>query len=75
VRIILSAFRWFVKYSKWLQFWLGQAVRFEDHTNDPDPRKMLEQMHKIMPASSNRASVKPASRPVAGVPVAHLTNK
>jgi hypothetical protein len=53
-----------------------ETVRFEDHTNDPDPRKMLEQMHKVMPASSsNRASVKPASKPVARVPVAQLTSK
>jgi hypothetical protein len=53
-----------------------ETVRFADHTNDPDPRKMLEQMRKAKPAaSSGPASVKPASQPVAGVPVAQLTNK
>jgi hypothetical protein len=53
-----------------------ETVRFADHTNDPDPRKMMEQMQKAKPASSSGpASVKPASRPVAGVPVAQLTNK
>jgi hypothetical protein len=37
-----------------------ETVRFEDHTNDPDPRKMLEQMRKVKPASSSDpASVKP----------------
>jgi hypothetical protein len=37
-----------------------ETVRFEDHTNDPDPRKMLEQMHKVKPASSSDpVSVKP----------------
>jgi hypothetical protein len=53
-----------------------ETVRFEDHTNDPDPRKMLEQMHKAKPASSSGpASVRPAPQPVAGVPVAQLSNK
>jgi hypothetical protein len=37
-----------------------ETVRFEDHTNDPDPRKMMEQMHKAKPASSSDpAAVKP----------------
>jgi hypothetical protein len=53
-----------------------ETVRFADHTNDPGPRKMLEQMRKAKPAlSSDPASVKPASKPVAGVPVAELANK
>ncbi|HXM21413.1 MAG TPA: hypothetical protein VN948_09135 [Terriglobales bacterium] len=53
-----------------------ENVRFADHTNDPDPRKMLEQMRKVKPASSSDpVSVKPASQPVAGVPVAQLMNK
>jgi hypothetical protein len=30
-----------------------ETVRFEDHTNDPDPRKMIEQMRKVKPASSS----------------------
>jgi hypothetical protein len=37
-------------------------VRFADHTNDPDPRKMMEQMRRAKPASpSDPASVKPTS--------------
>jgi len=53
-----------------------ETVRFADHTKDPDPRKMVEQMRKVKPASSSDpASVSPASSPVAKVPVAHLTNK
>ena len=37
-----------------------ETVRFEDHTNDPDPRKMLEQMRKAKPASSSDpVAVKP----------------
>ena len=53
-----------------------ETVCFADRTNDPDPRKMLEQMHKAKPASSSDpASVKPASPPIAGVPVAQVTNK
>ena len=53
-----------------------ETVRFADHTNDPDPRKMLEQMHKAKSVSpSDSASVKPASPPIAGVPVAQVTNK
>ena len=51
-----------------------ETVRFADHTNDPDPSKMLEQMHKAKPAS-DPASVKLASPDRAGVPVAQLTNK
>jgi len=36
-----------------------ETVRFEDHTNDPDPRKMLEQS-RVKPAlSSDPVSVKP----------------
>jgi hypothetical protein len=39
-----------------------ETVRFEDHTNDPDPHKMMEQMHKAKPSSSSDpAPVKPAS--------------
>jgi hypothetical protein len=39
-----------------------EAVRFADHTNDPDPRKMMEQMRRAKPASpSDPASVKPTS--------------
>ena len=39
-----------------------ETVRFEDHTNDPDQRKMLEQMHKAKPASSSDpVAVKPTS--------------
>ena len=39
-----------------------ETVRFADHTNDPDPRKMLEQMHKAKPASSSDpVAVKPTS--------------
>jgi hypothetical protein len=39
-----------------------ETVRFADHTNDPDPRKMLEQMHKVRPASSSDpVTVKPTS--------------
>jgi hypothetical protein len=39
-----------------------ETVRFEDHTNDPDPRKMLEQMRKVKPASSSDpVAVKPTS--------------
>jgi len=30
-----------------------ETVRFADHTNDPDPRKMLEHMRKAKPASSS----------------------
>jgi hypothetical protein len=53
-----------------------ETVRFADHTNGPDPRKMMEQMQKAKSASSSDpAPVKPASRPVAEVPVAQLTNK
>jgi hypothetical protein len=53
-----------------------ETVRFADHTNDPDPRKMLEQMHKAKPASSSAPEpVKPASQPVARVPLAQLSNK
>jgi hypothetical protein len=53
-----------------------ETVRFADHTNDPGPRKMLEQMHKVKPtASSDPASVKPASPAAAGVAVAQLSNK
>jgi len=37
-----------------------EAVRFADHTNDPDSRKMLEQMRKVKPASSSDpVAVKP----------------
>jgi hypothetical protein len=37
-------------------------VRFADHTNDPDPRKMMEQMRRAKPAPpSDPASVKPTS--------------
>jgi hypothetical protein len=53
-----------------------ETVRFEDHTNDPDPSKMLQQMGKAKPASpSDPASVKPALQPVAAVPLTPLTNK
>jgi hypothetical protein len=53
-----------------------ETVRFADHTNDPDPRKMMEQMRKAKPASSSEpASVKPASLPIAGVPLVQVTNK
>jgi hypothetical protein len=39
-----------------------ETVRFADHTNDPDPRKMLEQMRKAKPASSSDpVAVKPTS--------------
>jgi hypothetical protein len=39
-----------------------ETVRFADHTNDPDPRKMMEQMRRAKPASpSDPASVKPTS--------------
>lgn len=52
-----------------------ETVRFADHTNDPDPRKMLEQMQKTKPlTSSDSASVRPASSARAGVPGAQLTN-
>jgi hypothetical protein len=37
-----------------------ETVRFEDHTNDPDPSKMLEQMRRAKPvSSSDPVSVKP----------------
>jgi hypothetical protein len=53
-----------------------ENVRFADHTNDPDPSKMMAQMRKTKSTSStDPASVKPASQPVARVPVAQLTNK
>jgi hypothetical protein len=53
-----------------------EKVRFEDHTNDPDPRKMLEQMRKAKPASSTSpASLKPALPATHAVPVAQLTSK
>jgi len=52
-----------------------ETVRFADHTNDADPHRMLEQMRKTKPAASSPTLVKPASQPVAGVPVALLTNK
>lgn len=53
-----------------------ETVRFADHTNDPDPSKMLEQMRKANPASSSApALVKPASVAGPGVPVAQLTTK
>jgi len=51
-----------------------ETVRFADHTNDPDPSKMMEQMRKAKPALSS-APMKPASQPVAGVPLAQLSNK
>ena len=52
-----------------------ETVRFADHTNDPDPEKMLEQMRKAKPASStDPASVKPVSAARAGVSVAQQTN-
>jgi hypothetical protein len=48
-----------------------ETVRFADHTNDPNPRKMLEQMRKAkLASSSGPASVKPASPAIAGIPVA-----
>jgi hypothetical protein len=50
-----------------------ETVRFEDHTNDPDTRKMLAQMRKTKPASSS--DVKPTSPTRAGVPIAQLANK
>jgi hypothetical protein len=47
-----------------------ETVRFADHTNDPDPRKMMEQMRKVRPASSSDpASVKPASPSLLGAQV------
>ena len=53
-----------------------EAVRFADHTNDPDPRKMLERMGKAKPLSSPApALVKPASPAAPGVPLAQLANK
>jgi hypothetical protein len=53
-----------------------ETVRFADHTNDPDPGKMLEQMHKVKPASfSDPVSVMPVLQPGVGVPGAQLTNK
>jgi hypothetical protein len=39
-----------------------ETVRFSDHTNDPDPRKMLEQIRRAKPASSSDpVAVKPTS--------------
>jgi hypothetical protein len=53
-----------------------ETVRFADHTSDPGPRRMMEQMRKTKPASSSDpALAKPASSPLAGIPVAQLTNK
>jgi hypothetical protein len=53
-----------------------ENVRFEDHTNDPDAVKMLEQMGKAKPAASSApASLKPASPARAGVPVAEPTKR
>ena len=53
-----------------------ETVRFADHTNDPNPSKMLGQMGKDKPASfAARRLVKPSSLPKVGIPVAQLTNK
>jgi hypothetical protein len=53
-----------------------ETVRFADHTNDPGPRRMMEQMRKVKPASSSDPSLaKPSSSPLAGVPVVQLANK
>ena len=43
-----------------------EMVRFADHTNDPDPSKMMAQMPENQSSSTDPASVKPASQPVAG---------
>jgi hypothetical protein len=52
-----------------------ETVRFEDHTKDLDPSKMLEQMGKAKPASSAPTAVKAASPSIAGVPMAQMANK
>jgi hypothetical protein len=53
-----------------------ETVRFADHTSDPDPRKMLQQMRKGKPASTVvPAFVTPFSHAKVGVPVAEITNK
>jgi hypothetical protein len=39
-----------------------ETVRFADHTNDPDPKMMLERMRKAKASSSAPAAVKPASQ-------------
>jgi hypothetical protein len=48
-----------------------ENVRFEDHTKDPDPRKMLEQMRKARSAAP--LGPKTASRPIDRPPVAQLS--
>jgi hypothetical protein len=53
-----------------------ETVRFADHTGDPDPRKVLQQMRKGKPASTVApAFVTPFSQAKVGVPVAEITNK
>ena len=53
-----------------------ETVRFADHTKDRDAGKMIEQMRKAKPVSTfNPLSAKPAPAPIAGVPVAQLSNR
>ena len=53
-----------------------ETVRFADHTKDLDPRKMIDRMPKAKPVStSDPLSGKAASRPIAGIPAAQLSNR
>jgi hypothetical protein len=53
-----------------------ETVRFEDHTKDLDPKKVLNQMRKAKPASfTSPASLKPASQPAAGIPLAQFSKQ
>lgn len=53
-----------------------ENVRFEDHTNDLDPKKMLVQMRKTKPAAfSSPSPLKPVSQPAAGIPLPQLSKQ
>ena len=53
-----------------------QVTIWKDHTKDPDPKKMLEQMRKAKPASTPApALMEPASPTAHAVPVAQLASK
>jgi hypothetical protein len=53
-----------------------ETVRFADHTKDLDPKTMIEQVRKAKPESTfDPVSAKPAATPIAGVPVAQMSNR